>query len=268
VLELLWHAATAATWADSAWTVAGFTSLNAQTLHVTTPAPSVSAVFEGHVLINAGLNVVTGIDTAGTITAGGLLTANGAAVFNDQATFNASHVYLDDDVDIMHTAPQPIRKVQIPLLSGVLVMGGTSDSIGAGTGYDPTGNYLHTTPGTDRIFDYPLVIPRATNSWNVEVLWMTPDASHVNTFTVYKQPNDLDSAVSSPGGAINMGSRGATVFGTGNAQQAALASPITETVEPFNNTYYVRIILKGNAAGTNRLYAVRLVYSDPGPRNG
>jgi hypothetical protein len=262
VLELLYHAAGAANWADTAWLIGGFTVLTATSLHVTGPGPAVSAVFEGPVFIDDGLNVAVGIDTAGTLTVGGALTQNGPATFNDQATFNAAHVYLDDDVDIVHTTPQPTRKVQINLLDGIELGGNIGD------GYDVINGYLHTTPGIDRFFEYPLTIPREASSWNLEVLWMSADSSHANAFAVFKSYRDLDTAASTPGPVTNMGSRTATVFSTTLAQYASLLSPVTETVEPYNNTYFARITIKGNPAGTNRLYALRLVYTDPGPRNG
>jgi len=261
VLELLWHAATASTWLDSAWTVAGFTNLNTQTLHVTTPDPAVSAVFEGHVLMNAGLNVVTGIDTAGTITVAGAFTSNGSAVFNGDATFNAAHLYLDDDVDIVHTSPQPRRRVHIPLMAGQQVNGSTISA-----NYNYADGYLHTTTGGDRILEYPLHWPREAVNRNVEVLQMSQDASHQNVIEVYRAIRDMTVVASDPPTPELLVSVTCNLYATTFANRFTLVLPGAS--EPYNESYYVQITLKSNAAGFNRLYAVAATYDDPGARNG
>lgn len=262
VLELLYHAAGAANWNDSAWAIGGFTVLTATTLHITGPGPGTSALFDGPVFIDDGLNVHDGIDTAGTLTVGGALTSNGPAVFNGVARFNAANITIASDVDLVHPSPQPVRKVQIPLLDGSELGGNI------GSGYDFTNGYLATVPGIDRTFEYPLTLPRAVNSWNLEVLWMTPDSAHANAFAVFRQFRDLDTAASTPPTVENIGARTATVYSSTLAQYANLLTPLTDPVEPDKYSYFVRITIKGNAAGTNRLYGVRLVFNDPGPRNG
>jgi hypothetical protein len=250
-VEFLQHPSSSSSWADNAWASGSVNALTVKSVHATGPATSA---------FDAGINA-NDIATA-------TLTASGIATFNNVARFNAPNVELASGIDLVHPSPQPQRKVQIHLLAGTQVLGGAGDSIGAGNGYDVTNGYLHTTPGVDRYFDYALTIPRDTDSWNVEVLWMTPDSGHGNTFTVFKQSRDLDTAASTPPPVTNMGSRTATVFSTTLAQFASLLTPITEAVQPYNNNYWVRVQLKGNASGQNRLYGLRLVYDDPGPRNG
>lgn len=261
-LELLYHPATASSWTDAAWTVGAFTSLSVKTLHVTQPTGT-STVIDANALISGGLNVVVGIDTAGTITAGGLLSADGGADFNGPVHVNAAHLYLDDSVDIVHTSPKPRRRIQIPLLSGTDWDGNIR------TNYDYINGYLHTTTGADRTIEYALHPPREAENWNFEVLWMTPDiTTHANAFAVFRHVRDFTLASSTPAVAENLGTRVATVFSPTFAQTASLAVPIAGPAQPYAENYYARITLKANAAGTNRLYGVAITYDDPGPRNG
>jgi len=276
-LELLWHAATGGTWGDASWgrgnilvntfTAAGLSATGGTFTNLTVTQDLTvqrDAIVTRDVTV--GNNITVTHDIAAEDIVGNTLRSLGQTLVFGPLTVQSDKLQLYQPVDIVYDAVlgQPIRKVQIPLMSGVEHGGNISST----NGYDQSAGYLHTAPGIDRVFEYTFMIPRGCVSWNLEMLQMSPDSGHANNLVVLKSNRDMDAPTSTPGAIATMGSRTVGSFSGTNAIPVALSLPITELVDPYNNTYFARIGIKGNAAGTNRLYGVRLVYNDPGARNG
>jgi len=262
VLDLMWHAAGTATWTDGNWSSGGFGALSATSLHVTGTGPGVTTTLDGPVTITGTAKLTANDIDADNVVAAAMRSTS--IVIAQDMRVQGATLELYPSVDIVHTvvSGQPNRLVQLPLLSG--------DELGGdiGVGYDVFAGYLATVPGADRFFEYPVHIPRGCTSWNVHVLQMSPDSGHANGFVVLKLARDFDAPNSTPPIYENIGTRNAGTFDAAKAIPISLLSPITETFDPSAYSYIVRVTIKGNVAGTNRLYGVRLTFADPGPRNG
>lgn len=264
VFELLWHVATASTWADNAWTVGGFSALNAQTLHVTQPT-GLSTTIEGDMLINGGL-ATHNVNANGLITTVDL-TATGDVNLDAPVHITQPHLYLKSTVDIAHPTigdTQPRRYVQVPLSSGLETTPGvcTYDTI--------NGRWIGPASGAaDGAVDFPIVLPRGTLQWNVQVIWQSPDSAHANHLTLFRNVRDFTLASGLPPISEILATWTQGIFFSGTvAVTDGPATPQTDAVDPAFVSLFVRVFLKINPALNSRLYAVRYWFDDPGPRNG
>jgi hypothetical protein len=269
VIELLYHAASASAWADNAWSAGAFTALNTTTLHVTGTGPGVTATFDGPVTITGTGQLTANGIVCDNITDTGFLTVAGTSTFNGPAVFKNNPVRIQADYDIIYDEfapdPQPERQRILPLCEGVIISNTSFYNC-----YNIINGYLYAGATDDLVLEYPLeVLPRGCIEWSIEALWQAPDSAHANSITVFCAERDHDLASSAPSIFRVVTTLPQATYNATFATTSKLPAPITtEAISPEIRTYFLRVFIKANAALTNRLYSLRVVFNDPGARNG
>lgn len=273
-IQLLYKAATGATWLDSAWTNGDLTvgALHSATLQVINTA-TIGVINVG--TLNAGgINVPSGTADLDTLTAtdltlSGSLTAPSATINGDLAVntlhVTQPHLYLAPSADIVHSPPassQPYRWVCQPLGNYVKWSGGTIT-------YDGTYGSIKTTNGAGVVsLEYPLDIPRETLRITAYVVWQSATVPAANKLRLYRWTRQFIGGgtimvLPDPAAQIGITLTQGVIAPTGCLMDSATFDyPFDPTLERYA---FVVELPDGTA---NYLYSVRLGFADPGPRNG
>lgn len=282
-LELLYHAASAATWLDAAWArgnalVNGF---NATTGTFTNLTVTQDLTVQRDATVARNLTVETNITVTHDITAediisnthsvdqlyartGGPIIVNASAAINGALMVNDAHLYLDADVDIVHPGPaasQPTRYVCLDISRGKQWTGSL------GTYEDGNGRWVTTPSGGTATVEFPLEVHRATLRVYVHVVWEAQTLGEENKITLIRWPREFITGVSltPPGPWEAIG----TALVQGSMPSAAAACETKYWDYDFDPTLERYAFVLEMADGTrNRVYAVRYGFADPGPRNG
>jgi hypothetical protein len=275
--ELLWHAATGATWPDSAWgrgnaLVNSFSAVAGSFTNLTVTQ---DLTVQRDILLTRDLTVGRGVTVTEdvhckNVVVTAAITAPDVTVTGDLTTgpvhVNSAHLYLDTDVDIVHSPPaaaQPYRWVCQDLGNPA-----RWPSAGSVT-YD--GNYgsWHTTPAGGAVqLEFPLHIHRGTLRITAYAVWQCAVLGAVNKLRLYRWPREFilgGTLLALPSAAVQIGTTLTQAIATPSGcvcDSATFDYDFDPTLERYA---FVVELLDGTA---NYLYSVRLGFADPGPRNG
>jgi len=282
-LELLWHAATAGTWSDSAWG-RGNALLNSfaatgGTFTDLTVTNDLTVQRDAHVTrdLTVGRDVaVTNDITAREIrslnmkadqlfpNATSQIALNGLARLNYGAAVSVDNLYLDSTVDIVHAgalSALPTRFICLDISRGKQWAGS------AATYEDGNGRWVTTPSGGTGTIEFPLEVHRGTQRVSVRVVWEAQAVGDENRITLVRWAREfiIGMSLTPPGGWQAIGAtlvQGSMPASSAVCETAAWDYAFDPTLERY------AFVLEMADGTRNRVYAVRYQFSDPGPRNG
>jgi hypothetical protein len=234
--------------------------------------------FNGQVTANAGIRAADGtvemlgaLSVAGALHPDGGLSASGgvnvASTLNVNAGcwVNAPHLFLLDNVDIVHSssAPnvQPTRQVQLDISQAMLLTGNPDYTW-------QEGFWLNLFDVNSARLGIPFTLPRGTEQWSFDVIWSADDPGEPNTAEAWIWPRDYGVlGVYSPPTAFSLGSVTQTSFDAGPNNAFIDSGPVV-VWENSPPDHRMGIIVTLGNGHNNKLWGVRLKFWDPGPRNG
>jgi len=252
-LEVLTHAASPASWNDSAWASGAFDTINVTTLNAT----SVIATSGNFSAVLTGKNI-----TCETVTS----TINGS--FKDVKIETELHLTGPIDIEYeLAAAAIPMRHLQLDIMRPIHWNVSPPEPLGSLTIYGSQGCVGNTHATNSVWVEYPVAVPRGTQKVTLEITWRAFGPTVYNQAKLVWWPRAMGATNPQPPPASTYSQIGADIDLPGfTASDVYLTSATFTGLLVINGESRYSVLVK--LAPGSVLWGIRLGFADPGARNG